>query len=130
MDPRTNRMRTVVLVGRDPQHQPSLGTDAPSYHTKVDTPASGHGNFYAPYSSRGGLRYAPRESVDHHESPPVGLVVAETQGPAQPQGLHETLSDHERYLTELIKDVDYAYDRRNDLLSTVRRLRTDGETYR
>ena len=52
-------------------------------------------------------------------------VAVERQGPAQPPGLQKTLGNHERVLTELREDVDYEYDRRHDLQTAVRRLRTD-----
>ena len=96
----------------------------------MDTPASGQGNFSAPCSSRGGSRYAPRESVDNRDNPPVVPVVVKRQGPAQLPGLQETLGNHERVLTELRKEVEHEYNRRHDFLTTVRRLRTDREKNR
>ena len=54
----------------------------------------------------------------------------ERQVPAQPPGLKETLGHHERVLTELREDVKYECDRRHDLQTAVRRLRTDREKYR
>ena len=54
-------------------------------------------------------------------------MVVERPGPAQQPGLEETLGHHERYLTELREDVDHEYNRRHDLLTTVRRLRTNRE---
>ena len=93
----------------------------------MDTPASGQGNLSAPLSSRGGSRYAPRESVDHRENLPVVPVVVERQGTTQLLGLQETLGHHERVLTELKEDVEHEHSRRHELLTTVRRLRTDRE---
>ena len=113
--------------GRDLQLQPSAGIEVPSCHTMVDTHASGQGNLSAHRYSRGGSRYAPRETVYHRENSPVYSVVVERQGPDQLPGLQETLYNHERYLAQLREDVDYEYDRRHDLMSTVRRLRTDRE---
>ena len=95
----------------------------------VGTHASGQGNLSAPHSSRGGSRYAPRESVGHRENPPVVPVVVKRPGPAQPPGLQETLGHHERVLTELREDVYYEYDRRHDLQTAVRRVCTDRENY-
>ena len=66
----------------------------------------------------------PRESVDHRENPPVNLVAVERQVPAEPPGLQDALGNHWRYLTELRADVNHEYDRRHDMLATVRRLRT------
>ena len=60
--------------GQDPQRQPSFVTDAPRYHTMVDTPASGQGNSSALCYFRGGSKYAPRESVEHRESLQAALV--------------------------------------------------------
>ena len=54
-------------------------------------------------------------------------VAVERQGPYQLPGLHETLGNYERYLTELRGDVDGEYDCRHDFLATVRRIRTDRE---
>ena len=40
------------------------------------------------------------------------------------------MGNHERSLTELREDVDNEYDRRHDLKTAVRRIRTDREKYR
>ena len=96
----------------------------------MDSPASGHGNFSARGYSRGGSRYAPRESFNHHENPPAALVEVERQGPAQPPGLQEIYGRYKRVLTELSEDVEHEYSRRHYLLTTVQRLRTDREKYR
>ena len=67
--------------GRDPQHLPSAGKEAPSCNMMVDTHASGQGKLSDPRSSRGGSRYAPRESVYHRENPLVSPVVVIRQDP-------------------------------------------------
>ena len=93
----------------------------------MDSPASGHGNFSARGYSRGGSRYAPRESFNHHENPPAALVEVERQGPAQPPGLQEIYGRYKRVLTELRVGLEHECNRRHELLTTVRRLRTDRE---
>ena len=65
----------------------------------VDTPARGQGNLSASRSSRGGSKYAPRESVGHREIPPEALMEVEMPGPAQPTDLEEIFCRHERVLT-------------------------------
>ena len=88
-------------VGRNPQRQPSPGTKAPSYHKLVDIPSSGQGSFSASRAALGGLEYAPRESVDHSESPPaVPVEVVGRPVPAQPPGLQEICDRYERVLTD------------------------------
>ena len=60
----------------------------------VGTHATGQGNLTAPHSARGVSKYAPRESVDHRENPPVVPVVVESQGPAELPGVQDTLDNH------------------------------------
>ena len=112
---------------RDPQNQPSAGTEAPSYHPMVDTPASGQGNLSAPRSSRGGLRNDPRESVDHRKSPPAALVEVGKPGPAQSPDLQDVCECYDCVLTKLREEVKHEYNRRHYLLVTLRRLHTDRE---
>ena len=114
-------------VGRDPHRRRSAGLETPGYHTMVDTPASGQCNFSAPLSSRDGLKYTPRESVDHRESPLAALVEVRRLGPAQPPVLQEIRERYKRVLTELRVRLEHECNRRHELLTTVRRLRTDRE---
>ena len=100
-------------VGRDPQRQPSVGIDTPSYHTEMETPSCGQGNLSAPHSPCGGSKYAPRESVDRRENPPAVMVVVERTGSAQP-GLQEKGDRYERVLTVLGEDGEHEYNRQLD----------------
>ena len=111
--------------GQDPQHQRLAGTDVPNCHTKVNIPSSGQGNFSARRSSRGGSRYAPRESVNHSENPLAALEEVERQGPAQPPGLQKISAHYDCVLNKLRKEVEHEHSSRHELLTTVRRLRTD-----
>ena len=126
-DPEDQSDESRNTGGRDPPHQPTAGIEVPSCRTKVNTSVSGQGNLSAFRYSRGGSRYAPRESVDHRENPPVAPVVVRRQGTAQTRGHQEICALYDSVLTELREDVEQEYNRRHDLLKTVRRLRTDRE---
>ena len=67
--------------GRDPQSQSSAGREAPSCRATADSRASEQDNSFAAPSRHGGLRYAPRESVEHRANPPMAVVGAEMSTP-------------------------------------------------
>uniref|UniRef100_M4BD90 Uncharacterized protein n=1 Tax=Hyaloperonospora arabidopsidis (strain Emoy2) TaxID=559515 RepID=M4BD90_HYAAE len=62
--------------GRDPQRR-----ESPSCLATADSRASEQDNSFAAPSRHGGLRYAPRESVEHRANPPMAVVGAEMSTP-------------------------------------------------
>ena len=66
---------------RYPQNLSSAGSEAPNYPKQAGNRASERDSSSAVPARRGGLKYAPREIVDHRGSPPAVAVEEEKSVP-------------------------------------------------